>query len=41
MDNITKKLKCKKCGKVDATNKLNDNRFYCPKCGINLGCYVI
>ena len=34
-----KRLKCEKCGFVKAINKLNDDRFYCPICGRNLGCY--
>ena len=38
---IIKRLKCEKCGFVKATNKLNDDRFYCPICGKNLGCYII
>jgi hypothetical protein len=37
---MIKKLKCDRCNKkVNATNKLNDDRFYCSECGKNLGCY--
>lgn len=33
-----KRLKCEECeGFVKAINKLNDDRFYCPNCGKNLG----
>lgn len=31
-----KRLKCEDCGFVMAENRL-DSRFYCPKCGRNLG----
>ncbi len=41
MENKDKKLKCDKCGFGYATNKFNDNRFYCIKCGRNLGCYEV
>jgi Zn finger protein HypA/HybF involved in hydrogenase expression len=38
---ITKQLKCEACGFVKATNRLDDDRFYCPGCGKNLGVYLI
>lgn len=41
MNNIYKRLKCETCGLVIASNKLNDDRFYCPICGINLGIHEI
>jgi len=36
-----KRLKCSECGFVNATNKMNDDRFYCSKCGRNLGSYEV
>ena len=36
---MIKRLKCNKCGYVNAINKLKDNRFYCPICNKNLGVY--
>ena len=34
-----KRLKCEKCGFVEATNKFGDDRFYCSKCGKLINIY--